>query len=485
MATGDPDEKAERKLRLVFAAAEYAPLLQTGGLGDAVAGLAGALAARGHELHCLLPGLGTLWADPSCSRLEPAPEEITCLPDGKARGRWWSTLVGDVRLHLLDVPSLRMREQLYGGPDEGVRFVTFARAVAARTAELGPDVLVVHDWHAALAICLLRTLHDMGPPRGIATVQVIHNGAHLGLYGARELAAAGLPPELFSPEGVEFHGSLALLKGGIVWADRIVAVSPSYAEEIQTPLFGEGLDGLYRSRSRRLVGIANGIDTQRHDPSTDPALAAPFSARRPQGRDTCRTALRAELALAGCADGLLLGAVGRLAPQKGWDVLAEALPALVERGASVALVGDGDPVLADRVSAAARSFPGRVALHRGWNDGLARRVYAGADAVLVPSRFEPCGLVQLLAQRYGALPVAHAVGGLRDTIVDGETGILFAPLSAAALVEAVDRADAVFATRGKPVVARDLMRLDVSWRKPARRWERLLRRVAGEATARL
>jgi starch synthase len=494
-------KKRKKGLRIAFAAAEYAPLLQTGGLGDAVAGLAGALADRGHELHCLLPGLGPLWSNPLCAGLAPEREEIVCLPDGRERGRWWTGTMGAIHLHLLDVPCLRERQQLYGGPDEGLRFVAFSRAVAARTAALLPHVLVAHDWHAALSIGLLRTLHDVGPKRGIGTVQVVHNAAHIGLQGERERWATGLPAELFQPDGIEFHGAMSLLKGGLVWADRIVAVSPRYAEEIQTPEFGEGLDGLYRSRSQRLLGVANGIDAVRSDPAHDDALAVPFDAKHPGARSASRAALAAELELdvpphppqttraKGRAKpaprGLLLGAIGRLAVQKGWDVLADAIPMLVERGACIALVGDGDAALAERLAGLATRFPGRVAFARGWNDALARRVYAGSDAILVPSRFEPCGLVQLLAQRYGALPVAHAVGGLRDTIIDGETGILFTPLSADALVEAVDRASALLGERGSETVAGALLALDVSWRGPAKRWEQILQQVATEAAARL
>jgi starch synthase len=485
MARRRDGAKGDRALRVAFAASEYAPLLQTGGLGDAVAGLAGALAERGHELHCLLPGLGSLWDDPIGRRLEPDAAEVACLPDGSERGRWWTAELDGVHLHVLDVPSVRTRDALYGGLDEVPRFIAFSRGAAARVAAIVPDVFVAHDWHAALAICLLRTLHDMGPRRGIGVVQVLHNAAHTGICGESERWATGLPPELFQPDGVEFHGMLSLLKGGVVWADRIVAVSPRYAEEITTPAFGEGLDGLYRYRAHRLVGVANGIDTVRYDPSADPAIATPFGTRRPQGREECRVALLQEVGLELAPEGLLLGAIGRLVPQKGWDVLLEALPALVERGARLVLVGDGDASLAGQLAAAARHHPRSIVFRRGWDDAFARRVYAGTDAILVPSRFEPCGLVQLMAQRYGALPVAHAVGGLCDTIADEETGILFEPLSVDALVEAVERADRLIAERGRRAVAKALMRLDVSWRGPAKRWERILRRVADEAAARL
>lgn len=471
-------------LRLVFAASEFAPLAQTGGLGDAVSGLARALAARGHSVDCILPAYPAALAHPLAPDWEEAGRVEFALPGTTVDGRWLTGRLGEVWLHLLDLPELYDRPDLYGGADEGIRFAVFSRAAAARCAEIGPDVLIAHDWQAALSLCVLRTLYDRGATRGIGTVQVVHNNAHQGRFGAESFGATGLPGELFAPDGLEFHGQISLLKAGLGWADRIVAVSPSYAEELQLPAFGEGLEGLYRYRSHRLTGIANGIDTEAFDPGKDAALTAQFDRRAPRDRLHCRDALLEELDLADPEEGRLLASVGRLAVQKGWDVLAGAVPALVERGASLALLGDGDATIAARLEALQLRFPGRVAFRKGWNEVLARRTYAGSDAVLIPSRFEPCGLVQLLAQRYGALPIAHAVGGLRDTIRDGENGILFSPLSAAALVAAVERGVALRRESGVGL-HRTLLREDVSWKKPAARWERDLLAVAAEAAARM
>ena len=472
-----------RPLRLVFASAELAPLVQTGCLGDAVAGLPGALAERGHELTCLLPAWRGAVRHASLPELHDAGAVRLALPGSERAGRWRAGRMGGVRLELLELGELFDRESPYGGLDEGLRFVAFSRAAAARCVEHAPDVFVAHDWHTALAICALHTFWGAGPARPVGSVQVVHNNAHTGRYAPALYPATGLPGELFRPDGLEFHGDLCLLKGGLAWADRIVAVSPSYAAALETPEQGGGLEGLYRYRRHRLAGIANGIDTDRYDPACDTALAAPFSRRDLGGRERCREALRAELGLEATASGHLLAAVGRLVVQKGWDVLAEALAALVARGFAVALLGEGEASIAAALRAAARRWPGRVAFVAGWNDALARRLYAGADAVLVPSRSEPCGLVQLLAQRYGALPIAHRVGGLQDTIEDGETGVLFTPLSAEALVEAAERGTALLA-EGGPSLVRRLLALDVSWRRPAARWERLLAAVAREAAAR-
>jgi starch synthase len=319
--------------------------------------------------------------------------------------------------------------------------------------------------------------------RGVGSVLVIHNNAHQGRFPGSAFTSTGVPPEHFHPDGLEFFGDLSLLKAGIVFADRIVAVSPSYARELLEPAFGLGLEGVYRRRAESLTGIANGIDVQRYDPTADAALAAPFDAEHSAGKVACRAALLNELGLAAPPPGRLLAAIGRLDAQKGWDVIEEAVPALIAHGASLALLGDGDPALALRLRAACSRHPKRVSLHVGWDEPRARRLYAGADAVLIPSRFEPCGLVQLVAQRYGALPVAHRVGGLADTIVDRESGILFAPLSAASLVAAVDRAAALAAERSPRALRRSLMSLDVSWAGPAARWEALLEDVARRSRA--
>ncbi|HEY8493403.1 MAG TPA: glycogen/starch synthase, partial [Myxococcota bacterium] len=474
-------------LRLHFAAAELAPLVLSGGLGEAVSGLARALAARGHDVTCLLPAHRLALQSPELPPLEEAGALRLAVP-GRADvvGRWLEGRLGALRLLLLDVPALYDRPQLYdGGPGEALRFTTFARAAAARAAAETPHVLVAHDWHAALALTCLRMLHDFGPARAVGCVQVVHNNAYQGRFAGSAMALTGLPSELFHPDALEFWGDLCLLKGGLVWADRIVAVSPTHAEELKTEAFGAGLEGLYRWRAHRLLGIANGIDVERHDPATDPALPARYDASDPRGKAACRARLLAELGLAAPPPGRLLAAIGRLAEQKGWDVLADALPALVAQGAALALLGDGDPRIAERLREAARRWPERVALRIGWDEALARRIQAGADAVLIPSRFEPCGLVQLVAQRYGTLPVAHRVGGLADTIEDGQTGVLFAPLAPDALAAAAERAARLLEEQGRDKMVRRLLALDVSWSAPAERYESVFAAVAREGRRRI
>jgi len=495
-------------LRILSASAELAPLAQSGGLGDAVSGLAHALAARGHDVACVMPGYRSSLAAyatlPGTPPLVDDGDVTVALPGGDLHCRWLCGLLApDVTVSFLDAPALYDRPGLYGHPDDALRFIALSRAVAYRCDSAHPDVLVTHDWHAALAICALRTALDRGLNRAIGTVQVIHNNAYQGLFPREAMALTGLATELFHPEGLEAWGRLCLLKGGIHWADRIVAVSPTYAEEIQTPEFGAGLEGAYRARAHRLCGIANGIDIQRFDPGHDPALPEPFNASQPAGKRRCREAMAKELGLLEPGPGRLCVAIGRFAKQKGWDVLAAALDELVAQDCSVGLLGDGEAEIAAQVRDTAARHSGRVAVRVGYDEALARRLYGGADCVLIPSRFEPCGLVQRIAQRYGAVPVAHRVGGLADTIEDPEfeavqlprkpagspvrrsTGVLFEPLTAAALVEAVARVARLGDSGKLEALQRRLLRLDVSWAKPAARWEKILEATANEAKGRL
>lgn len=474
-------------MRVLAVASEAVPLVKTGGLADVVGALPEALAAHGVAVTTLLPGypmvMAALAAGNEVARLDD-------LPGGPAR--IVAGHVGGWPFAVLDAPALFARPgNPYLGPDgaewpdNGLRFAALG-AAAARLATHGAgfDAVHAHDWQAGLAGAYLRHGGARTP-----VLFTVHNLAFQGGFPAALFAQLGLPAEAFALAGLEFHGGVGFLKAGLWYADAITTVSPTYAAEITTPEGGMGLDGLLAGRAEALHGILNGIDTTEWNPATDPRLEARFHAGDPVPRAANRTALCRALGIEAGAAGLLFGFVGRLTWQKGVDLILDALPALLDTGGSLALLGSGDAVLEARARAAAAAHPGRVGVAIGYDERLARLIYGGAEIVLVPSRFEPCGLAQLCALRYGAVPIVAHVGGLADTIVDANTmalqagwgtGLQFSPVSAGMLAATLRRAAALSAD--PPAwrrVQRNAMATDVSWARSAARYTALLRNLAG------
>ena len=376
-------------------------------------------------------------------------------------------------------------------PDNAQRFAALARVGAdiglGAIAGFRPRVVHAHDWQAALAPAYL---HFQDRPRP-GTAITIHNLAFQGHFPVSVFGQLGLPDRAFSLDGVEYFGGVGYLKAGLQLSDRITTVSPTYAREIMTPEFGMALDGLLRARAPMVQGIRNGIDDAVWNPATDPEIAQNYTALRIDLRRRNKTALQARMGLAPDADRPLFGVVSRLSPQKGLDLLLQALPGLIARGGQLALLGSGERALESGFAAAAGAGTGAVGCVFGYEENLAHLVQAGADFILVPSRFEPCGLTQLCALRYGALPIVSRVGGLADTVIDANeaataagvaTGFQFSPPSVEALAYALDRALEMI---GDPAKTRRLrlngMRADVSWRTPAKRYAALYRAIAGPA----
>jgi starch synthase len=390
----------------------------------------------------------------------------------------------------LDAPHLFDRP---GGPyvapgggewgDNAIRFAALGRAAAALAQALRVDVLHAHDWQAGLAPAYLRFA-----PRRIPSLFTIHNLAYQGKFPAAVFPSLGLPDVAFAREGLEYYGAVGFLKAGLWFADAINTVSPSYAEEILTPQEGMGLDGLLRGRAGDLHGILNGLDMADWNPATDAALAAAFSADDPAPRAANKAALQARFGLAADPDAPLVAFVGRLAWQKGADLLLEATPALMDGGAQLALLGSGEAGLEHACRGFATAHPGRAGAFIGFDERLARLVYGGADMLVVPSRFEPCGLAQLAALRYGAVPIVARTGGLGDTVIDASpmalaagcaTGVQVAPGRADALAAGLRRALALFrdVPTWRAMQARG-MATDVSWGPSAERYAALLRGLA-------
>jgi starch synthase len=469
---------------VLWLAAEAVPWAHTGGLGDVVGSLPEVLRRKGWDVRLCLP----LYED---ARRFPIGRAIFNFEIAIARGRGKIPVAiheaidppGGVPTYLVEC-ALFDRPGVYGDggyayPDNPVRYGVWqlaARELAARL-EPAPALIHCHDWHAALTPALVK-MPGQWPAdrRDVRTILTVHNLEFQGHTPRAVLEELGLPRELWHPHWLEHFGGVNFLKGGILSADRVTTVSRSYAEEIRTPAFGMGLDGPLRERGEDLVGIVNGIDTTTWNPAIDPALPAPFDADRRQGRALCKAALRRELGLAGGADEPLIGFIGRLTESKGVDLLVRALPALFALGAKAVVLGSGDLPLHATLSELQRAYPEHFRAVLRFDAPLARRTYAGVDMMIVPSRVEPCGLVQLYSLRYGAVPVVHAVGGLRDTVTDGETGFVFEEPTPRAIVAAVRRAVEAFAEpdRWDRLVGAG-MRQDWSWAKSADGYDALYR----------
>ena len=470
-------------LHVLHVAMECVPFSKVGGMADVVGALPGALAGVDIESRVLTPYYPQLYAGPVGKELA-------------AFDVWIGGAVHRVRLleagpHgiLVDHPGAFGRGGLYDDPasnqaywDNLFRYLVLCQAArtALRHGVFPADVVHCHDSHTGFVPVYLRD--DGGPP----SVFTIHNLAYQGLYGAGDFWLSGLDPKRFyGHSAFEFFGDLSLMKTGIQHADIVTAVSPSYAEEILAPEHGHGLDGVLRLLGDRLVGILNGIDVQAWDPATDPNLPANYTAEKPAGKATCAAALRERGELEPDPKAPLVGMVSRFTHQKGLDLAGANLPWLVDRGAQVAVLGSGDTGIADLFRDARDRFPGRVALFEGYDEPLSHLIYAGADIFCMPSRFEPCGLSQMYAMRYGAVPVVTRMGGLKDTVLpfdekhkDG-TGVLADWATVDSLRGALDYALQLWK---KPRLFRRMrrngMERDFSWRRSAERYAEVYARIA-------
>jgi starch synthase len=381
-------------------------------------------------------------------------------------------------------------------PDNHRRFGLFGWTAAelARGADAGwrPDILHLHDWHAGLTPAYLTARAPAGDH--VATVFTVHNLAYQGLFPAALFPELALPPGFFSIDGVEFNGSVSFLKAGLFYADRLTTVSPTYAREIQTPAFGCGLDGLLRTRADTLTGILNGVDPRVWDPRHDAILPQSYGTEdAASGKRAAKAALQRRLGLDQRQDAPLLGVVSRLTPQKGLDLVLACLPEIIGGGGRIALLGSGDSDLEQGFTASAAARNGEIAVEIGYDEALSHLIIAGADLMLVPSRFEPCGLTQLYALRYGTLSVVRRVGGLADTVVDATpatladgsaTGFAFDGDSPAALLSAIGRASVLFREPAMwlRMVSRAMTR-DFSWDAAARRYVAIYRELRPDLAA--
>ena len=475
-------------LRVLSVASECVPLVKTGGLADVVGALPAALARRDTRVTTLLPGYPAVMAALGGGRALRRIDDLFGGPARLQRGE-----AGGLDIIAIDAPHLFLRPgNPYLAPggaewgDNGVRFAALG-AIAAMIASgglrgLNFDAMHAHDWQAGLAPAYLRFAGVAKRPPSIFTV---HNLAFQGKFPLGLFPALGLPRQALDVAGLEYFGTIGFLKSGLWYADRLTTVSPTYAAEIRAPEAGMGLDGLLRGRAGALSGILNGIDDEAWDPRTDAALAENFSAGDAAPRAANKAELQRRLGLAIDPDAPLYAFVGRLTWQKGMDLILGAQHALLEQGAQLAVLGTGEWSIEQGCRDAALAHPGRIASVIAFDEGLARLMYGGADVMLVPSRFEPCGLAQLCALRYGALPLVAHVGGLVDTVIDANemalaegcaTGVHFSPTTQHMLEAAIARMGALW--RDRDAFRRcqaNALRADVSWSRSAARYAALYR----------
>ncbi len=470
-------------MRILFAASEVAPEASTGGLGEVIAALPRFVAGKGHEVAVALPGYPALmdlareldvhFEIPIGGVLQPVSIFELLVEDG-------------TQLLLVHNEALFGRPGIYGDgteayPDNALRYVFFSRAVVelAKRLEPTPSVLHLHDWQTALVPALVK---EQRLP--LKTVLSLHNLAYQGAFHPGEFAHTGLPQQWMQPSGYEFHGGFNLLKGGILHADLLTTVSETYRREMLTPAGGFGLNEVLQAHREKLHVVPNGVDSQRWNPQTDALLKAGFSAADTSGKSLCRAALLNETALRPDPKGPVFAMLGRLADQKGFDLLLPLLPRLFADDTRLVIAGDGSPALRKDLLVACREHPGKLAFLPEWDLHFPQRLFAGADVLLVPSHFEPCGLAPLQAMRFGTVPVAHATGGLRDNLQDFEpaTGVgnalLYRADSSAALWDTIVRAGVLFQDKSEwKRIVLNAMRSEFSWDAAAAAADVLYRRL--------
>jgi starch synthase len=477
-------------VRVLFATSECVPWVKTGGLADVAGALTATLRREGTDVRVLMPAYRSLAA--RADKPIAAIEATASLPPATLLE---AKLPSGVPALLIDCPALFDRD---GGPyqdasgadhaDNVTRFALLS-SVAARLANDSsplswrPDILHCNDWQTGPAPALLRHAHRPGAK----TLLTIHNLAFQGVFPGDRTPLLGLPRETFGIEGVEFYGGTSFLKAGLMFADQLSTVSPTYAAEIQRPPLGMGLEGVLARRREVLTGILNGIDDQAWDPAADPLLEVPYDASNLASKARNKAALQRELGLDERPEQLLFGVVSRLTEQKGSDLIAALAARIASLPAQLVVLGSGDAAITERLERAAQAHPRAIAKKIGFDERLAHRIEAGADCFLMPSRFEPCGLNQMYSQRYGTPPIARATGGLVDSIVDATpqtlgngtaTGFLFAEASESSLWSAMMRAlDAYAQPRQWQALQRAGMARDFGWRERAREYVALYRKL--------
>lgn len=465
------------------ASSEMAPYAKTGGLADVSASLPKALAARGHEITCFLPRYGTIPFPPGrfIGSVHVPVDNLQ-----RSAGFYERELAPNLRVIFVEHPPFFDRNGIYGDAngdfgDNEFRFAFFCRAVLefCRSRGYRPDVLHAHDWQTGLLPVYMKAFYPDDPTlHRVPTVFTIHNLAYQGQFSAATLGPLGLPDSLATEDALEWNGNISYLKGGLLFSEIVTTVSPTYAREIQTEEFGLGFENVVRSRADDLVGILNGVDYDEWDPRRDPHIPAAFDETDHTGKAACKRALLREFGLEAEPDVPVIGILSRLVHQKGFDLVAAAMEALLARPLRMVVLGTGEPEVEAGLREFVRRDPRRFGVRFHYDAALAHLIEAGSDMILMPSRFEPCGLTQMYSMRYGAIPIVRATGGLADTVEHFDlrrkkgTGFRFEHADVTGLVWAVDQALAAYAKPGPwTVLMQNAMGRDFSWGLSAERYE--------------
>ncbi|MGE5173772.1 MAG: glycogen synthase GlgA [Betaproteobacteria bacterium] len=481
-------------MKILFAASEAVPFAKTGGLADVAGSLPPALARLGHDVSVVMPRYRQV--DIAAYNLKPVSSFLVPLGTWKERCDVFEGRMGrNVTVYFINKDMYYDRPELYQTaradyPDNAERFIFFSRAVLelCTALDLRPEIVHCNDWQTGLVPLYLKKIYGgTGPLRRTRSVFTVHNVGYQGIFWHWDMRLTGLDWDVFTPDGIEFWGKMNLLKAGLVYADVVSTVSKTYSREIQTPEYGYGLEGVLVKRAEDLYGIANGIDYNEWNPSRDHSIPRTYSAARPAGKVACKKTLLARLNLPDAGEPLI-GMVTRLVDQKGLDILTEALPEILSLGVQLVILGTGDVKYHQVLTEAASRYQDRMRVLLQYNDGLAKNIYAGSDLFLMPSHYEPCGLGQMIALRYGTVPVVRRTGGLADTVVDYRaktgrgTGFLFKKYSAAALVNCLRRALEVY---GKPkkwkLLVQAGMKQNFSWEQSAKEYVKIYRKALKKA----
>ncbi len=467
-------------MRILLASSEVFPFSKTGGLADVAGALPKALVDNGHEVLVVTPWYKTLKPSNGYAPLWIGDVSVPFA------GGFESVGIGElqqdgVRYAFLGHDAFN-RDSLYGFEDDTERFALFSRAIpqVAERVMFTPDVVHANDWHSAyLPMILKHGWHLPDAFVGLPSVFTVHNVQHQGVGDVEALTYAMRLPTELEPNYLKHFGTANAMQAGLGFADWVTTVSPTYAEELKTEAYGYGLDGTFRHISDKFSGILNGIDTDIWNPETDSLLEKQYGFETSkEAKEATKIVLCQDFGLSGF-ERPLMGVVSRLAEQKGLDIFLDAVAGLVEQGWNIMILGSGDAWMEAKIPELSSHFPSRVGYLIGYDEALAHKVYAGADSLAIPSRFEPCGLTQLIAMRYGTLPVARATGGLKDTIRHGETGFLFEHMTVEALLWAAQEAINLYSTESWQNMVHTAMQQDFSWKSSALAYEALYKKLIG------